>query len=406
MDTRQNSWARIALLNLCIVATVGVIMRYKILYEFPFLDQKYLQEAHSHFAFTGWITHVLFCLITILFRKNLGLIKERRYHLLILLNLLSAYGMLFAFAAQGYGPVSITSSSISQLTGYVFYYFAFRDANRLPAGHPAKNWIKGAILFGFLSTLGTLVLSRMMITRAYDQEVYLGSIFLYLHFQYNGWFLFSCAAIFMDKIKTSIIQDRKAKWMFWSFFLAAIPSYLLSLLWIPLPTWVYGTAILSTILQMMGWLFFIQLVRLHWGAIKPLFSRNIWQLFLTVGLAMTVKLFLQLISTIPAIHHLAFEFRPIVIAYLHLILLLIISVFLLSFLHGSGILKQTKTSMFFLTVFVGGIIANEIVLATQGILAISYTILPFVKEMLFGVSFLMWLCLCFLLGSHLRSATS
>jgi hypothetical protein len=99
-----------------------------------------------------------------------------------------------------------------------------------------------------------------------------------------------------------------------------------------------------------------------------------WLLIL-VSLSLTLKLLLQLASTIPEVSKLAFSFRPIVIAYLHLVLLLIISVFLLAFLYGSGLFKQTRATRVALIVFVTGVMLNEMVLATQGIAAFSYTII-------------------------------
>ena len=103
----KNTWIRIAVINLAIVAVLGAVMRYKIGFALPFLDQKFLQEAHSHFAFTGWITHTLYFLLVNVFRSSLPSIHEKGYRLLILGNLLTAYGMLVSFAIQGYGPVSI-----------------------------------------------------------------------------------------------------------------------------------------------------------------------------------------------------------------------------------------------------------------------------------------------------------
>ena len=49
-------WLKFSVFNFCIVALIGVLMRYKIAYSLPFLDQKFLQHGHSHFAFYGWIT--------------------------------------------------------------------------------------------------------------------------------------------------------------------------------------------------------------------------------------------------------------------------------------------------------------------------------------------------------------
>jgi len=143
-------------------------MRYKIGFVFPHFEQKYLQEAHSHFAFAGWITQSIYLLILRLFRNNLPSINERMYHWLQMANLVTAYGMLISFTIQGYGPVSIAFATASIVVGYIFSFVAFRDATRLEQSHPSKNWIKAAIFFGILSTIGTIVLSRMMVTREFD----------------------------------------------------------------------------------------------------------------------------------------------------------------------------------------------------------------------------------------------
>ena len=62
-DWLKHKGLHISIFNLTIVAFLGVLMRYKIGFEFPFFDQKNIQHAHSHFAFTGWITRTLFVLM-------------------------------------------------------------------------------------------------------------------------------------------------------------------------------------------------------------------------------------------------------------------------------------------------------------------------------------------------------
>jgi hypothetical protein len=58
-----SRWIPLVLASLVLVASLGVLMRYKIAFEFPYLDQKNLQHAHSHFAFAGWVTQALMLLI-------------------------------------------------------------------------------------------------------------------------------------------------------------------------------------------------------------------------------------------------------------------------------------------------------------------------------------------------------
>ena len=76
----SNRWLKFSLLNLLIVALIGLLMRYKIGFEFPFLDQKHLQHSHSHFAFSGWITHTLMVLMIVFLEKRAKNIVLRQAH--------------------------------------------------------------------------------------------------------------------------------------------------------------------------------------------------------------------------------------------------------------------------------------------------------------------------------------
>ena len=404
MQLKSAFWIRIALLNLLIVAFLGTLMRYKIGFAFPYFDQKFIQEAHSHFAFTGWITHTLYILLIILFRNNLAAINEKMYRSLIIVNLVSAYGMLVAFFIQGYGPVSIFFATLSLIVGYVFSYFALKDAGRLPVGHPSKNWIRAAIWFSIFSTIGTMVLSYMMASKEFDQTTYLGSIYFYLHFQYNGWFLFACIALFMDRFKRYDMNPKLVRRTFWLFFLPGVPTYFLSTLWVAIPIWLYIIVILASIAQVIGWWYFVQMIRTNFDHLKSLFTRMTLRLFLIVGLALTLKLVLQMASTIPAVSKLAFGFRPIVIAYLHLVLLVIISIFLLAFMYGTNLLAQRRNLRIAIIIFVIGAILNETVLAIQGIFAFSYTVVPLANEALFVVALILFFGALLLFLAHWKSA--
>jgi hypothetical protein len=146
---------------------------------------------------------------------------------------------------------------------------------------------------------------------------------------------------------------------------------------------------MAAFLQIAGWYYFIRLITENLTQLQASFNRLILLLFLVIALALTLKLLLQLGSTVPAISKLAYSFRPIVIAYLHLVLLLIISVFLLTYMYGTGLLRQNKPSGIALLMFAIGVILNETVLAIQGIWSFSYTVIPYANEALFGIAVLM-----------------
>jgi hypothetical protein len=62
-EKQLEKWVGIALVNLSIVALLGVLLRCKQLFPLPFIQYKYLLHAHSHFAFGGWISLALLALM-------------------------------------------------------------------------------------------------------------------------------------------------------------------------------------------------------------------------------------------------------------------------------------------------------------------------------------------------------
>ena len=103
MSFKTTFWIRFSIFNLMLVALLGLLMRYKILFEFPLLDQKSVQHSHSHFAFAGWVTHTLMTLLIAFLQKHdtLNKIAFKKYNLVLIGNVICSYVMLFTFIIQG-----------------------------------------------------------------------------------------------------------------------------------------------------------------------------------------------------------------------------------------------------------------------------------------------------------------
>jgi hypothetical protein len=381
-------WLLVSVLNLLLVALLGTLMRYKIAFSFPFLDQKHLQFAHSHFAFVGWITHTLLFLMVNVLANSLPGINLRKYRMLIVLNLISAYGMLVFFIIQAYGPISIAFSTLSVLVNYFFAWNFIRDLRQAKPS-PYNRWFRAALWFAVLSSLGTLALAYAMGVKTSTQKLHLASLYFYLHFQYNGFFFFACMGLLIGRLHEDGISIHNNSRVFRMFWVACIPAYFLSILWINLPIYIYLIVIAAAFLQCGGWLLFLKEI---WNAsrLRDSFGYRARYFLLLIAISLSVKLLLQLGSTVPAIGQLAFGFRHIIIAYLHLVLLAIISAFLLTYIHfGFPGLKIPLTG---LLIFVPLIYVNELVLGAQGIGSLTYSVIPYVDEVLFAIS------LCIVLG--------
>ena len=389
MNLNIKYWVKFSLFNLLLVASLGLLMRYKIVFEFPFLNQKNLQHSHSHFAFAGWVSQTLFILMVHFLSKQNALINLEKYKKVFIANLICAYVMLFSFIIQGYGLISITFSTLSLVVSFWFAFLYFKDLKLIAKDNLAKNWFKAALFFNIISSLGTFALAYMMATKNIPQDFYLSSIYFYLHFQYNGWFWFACVGLFVSQLIPNLILEKANKTIFNWFFISCIPAYLLSILWFDLPIWIYITAIISAIFQIGAWTIFVKkvipsFVKKH--SLTPFYK---W-IYISIVACITLKFMLQLASTVPIIGTLAFGFRPIIIAYLHLVLLAIISSFLLVYLCTNQLVIQNNTINKTLAVFIIGIFLNEIVLGIQGIASFSYTLIPYANEMLFGVAIILF----------------
>ena len=383
-------WLKIALFNLLIVATIGVILRYKILFPLPFVDQKHLLHGHSHFAFAGWITQAIMTLLVISLANQTGAVVYKRYRWLLAANLITAYGMLAAFPIEGYGLYSIIFSTASVFVSYAFAVFYWRDLNKLSKNNPPHLWFKAAVLFNAVSSLGAFSLAFMLYAKMIHQTWYLAAEYFYLHFQYNGWFFFACMGLFTQILIKANIPHQTLKNIFWLFATAALPAYFLSTLWMPLPLWVYILVILSGLAQVAGWIWLLKILKTKWAVIKTNYSASAKWLLILSALALTVKLFLQMGSTIPSLSDLAFGFRPIVIGYLHLVLLGVITLFLLGYMFAENHFIANKKIFTGAFVFATGVILNEALLMLQGTAAISYTTIPFINEMLLGTALILF----------------
>ena len=392
MFLNSKLWLKTSIINLLLVAILGLLMRYKIGFEFPFLDQKHLQHSHSHFAFSGWISHTLMVLMIGFLEykiKKTEIQFIKKYNLLLITNLICSYGMLISFIIQGYGAISILFSTSSIVIACVFTFFYFKDLKLISHEDLSKNWFKASLFFNVISSLGTFALAYMMVSKNIQQNEYLSSIYFYLHFQYNGWFFFACMGLLISFLQLKKAENLFFNKTFWLFFVSCIPAYFLSTLWLKLPTWIYVLTLLSALIQTVTWFkFFFVIIKLKSNFLEkyPLVLRYI--LFF-VGVALSLKFILQLGSTIPALSQLAFGFRPIVIAYLHLVLLAIISLFLLFYIYVNQLITFNKKVKNGIIIFTIGVLLNEIILAIQGIASFSYTLIPFVNEMLFGAAIIL-----------------
>ncbi|TMI71801.1 MAG: hypothetical protein E6H09_12105 [Bacteroidetes bacterium] len=382
MHPDLRKWLRVSLFNLLLVATLGLIMRYKIAYSLPFVDQRNLLHAHSHFAFAGWITQAIMSLLVYYLFEKGNKIAFAKYRPLLYANLLTAYGMLFTFPFTGYALLSIIFSTLSIFVSYWFAIQYWRDLDKLKQKSTANRWFKAAVLFNAISSLGAFSLAYMMATKNIQPNRYLASVYFFLHFQYNGWFFFSCMGLLSHQLNRFGITETKQKIIYLLFVTACIPAYFLSALWLPVPRVIYLLVVIAVFIQLAGWILAVLLIRKALPLIKENFAPFSRSLLILSAAAFTIKLLLQAGSVIPSLSQLAFGFRPIIIGYLHLVLLGVITLFIIAYAFARKFIVLNKTTRTGVTVFTAGIIFNEALLMIQGIADLEYTPIRSINQLL------------------------
>lgn len=379
-----KKWTLFALFNFIILAAVGVLLRYKILFPLPFVEQKHLLHGHSHFAFAGWVSLSLYILTIYLLQPTEALLKKME--LMLVAQQMVSYGMLFTFPVTGYAAASIGFSTLSILISWVFAWMVIKELIQRKQYTLEKKWLVAAQLCNVISAAGTFVLAYLMATKNLRQDWYFGSVYFFLHFQYNGFFLFTIGALFINYISTTMkfIDTITANRFFYLLLLSLIPSWFLSLMWMRIPLWMYYSAVSGALIQLAALWYFLKLLHSQ----KHLFQTSLhatgkWFWYASI-LAFTAKIILQGLSAIPQLNTYAFGVRPIVIGFLHLVLLVFVSLFLIGYFLQKGMLytanKPAKKAAIILLITV---LLNELLLMLQGVAAMSYNTIPFANHALF-----------------------
>ena len=180
--------------------------------------------------------------------------------------------------------------------------------------------------------------------------------------------------------------------VFWLLTIACIPAYCLSILWTNPPTWVFIIAALAASIQLIGLIIFIK--QLYWlrnELVRDLAgpTKILW-LFSLV--AFSIKLLLQALSVIPILGQYAFGARPVIIGYLHLVVLGFISFFLFGFFILEKLFQaDTGIGKKSLVIFISGVLFNEILLLLQGINSIIISSWSISGVFLLGAALLIFL---------------
>ena len=351
----QNILIRASLFNLFIVACLGLTLRSAPLIQFPF-SYTYLLHGHSHFAFGGWVMPALLWSIMRLFPEITDSISIKHWRNITALLLFSAYGMLLSFPVQGYGPVSICFSTLSIAGGVYLAIIIWKSLRK--SRLVSHLFLKAGLFYLVLASIGPFATGPIIAMGMKGSVLYFDAIYFYLHFMYNGWFTFAVLGLLYRKLEDHH-NTQHGYLAFLLLNLSVIPSFLLSTLWSHPPLILNVIGGLSALLQICAACLIIK------NYLHAKLSHSFVTSLTTIALsAFAFKNLLQFLSAFPWFADLAYHNRNFVIAYLHLVLLGFISLFIMSIIFSLPATRKTQIKKAILT-FIIGLTTTELLLVFQ-----------------------------------------
>ncbi len=276
-----KQWFGVALFNLFVAACLGVLMRYAFVSEVSWLHFSYVLHAHSHTAMLGWV-YLAFYAFFILAFLDKAQQQQKFYRWLFWVTQISVIGMLIAFPLQGYATWSISFSTLHILCSYAFTYRFFKDLkHKTTAALPSVRFAKMALIFMVVSTLALWSLGPITAMGKQGSALYYAMIQFFLHFQFNGWFIFAALALFFRLLEnnTISISAKYLNYFFYTLIVSCFLTYFLAVTWsTPLPI-LFAINGVGVSIQLISLIFFFFLLQKIYPAIRQQFSPKSLLLF-------------------------------------------------------------------------------------------------------------------------------
>lgn len=342
---------------LVLTAASGTALRLFAFHDLGGLVYTHLLHAHSHIAFLGWVFNAFFAFaFRLWFPPDRAALARRLFWVLQLANV----GMFGAFLVQGYAAVSIAFSTLHMVGAAVFAVVLWRLPTVAPAVRP---WLRAALAAFLLSSLGPLTLGPLAALDLRDSALYPLSVYWYLHFQYNGWFiLFPIAWLGQVLINRGYIWHC-SRWIYTAFLGGIFGTFLVSVLWLHPPISVHALAALAGILQIGAFIALLRTTLAGQNRNGEAFALpSLARLLVIVAVAaFLAKATLQIVACLPALAEVV-SHRYIAIAFMHGVFLGAVLPAILAIAHGLGWLTDGTRTRAALTLFALGFIGGQYVL--------------------------------------------
>lgn len=359
-----RNWLKLSVFFLVIAGVMGCLLRlYYVGVNSGFVFGNLL-HAHSHTAMMGWIYVAVTSLIYHYF------VNKRGYKTLFSVTIGSVLGLMVSFSLQGYGFFSILFCCIHLFCSYVFIYKTLRDLKGQFSQSAA--FLRASLYLLLLSTFGIWAIGPSIALYGKESSMFSVAIQFYLHFQFNGFFFFAVLALLFK-----VLEIKASACVFRNFLVLTLVATFLHLA-LPL-SWYYPGSywyILQTFGSLLQGYALVQLFLDTKSQLKDsIASLNSTEKTLLAfsSAALVLKTILPLFLIYPDLMRLSHEVRSITVAYIHMLMLGLISGLLVFIIARAKIIqRQDSVFKWGVWLFLLGFVLTETILFFQGLQVIFH----------------------------------
>lgn len=389
----RRSWILVCFFNFFIASLMGLLLRWMYVAPISGVNFQFLMHGHSHVAMLGWVYLMLYCLIFHFFVPKQAQEKPA-YNRLFWVTEVAVLGMMIDFPAQGYAFASILFSTAHIFCSYFFCYLIWKDAQ--PSTLPEKKMLHTALFFMIFSTLGVWCLGPAVGLMGKASAFYQIAIQFFLHFQFNGWYLFAVLALFFKQFHLKI-DKVKFNTFYYLFVSATLLTLALPISWSLANPIFYWINAIGIVIQLITALAFIHIIRPQWQAFFDSMSWPEKTIYFLTLFSLALKIIIQLVVLVPELAQISHNIRNFVLGYIHLTMLGIITGFLFGLAFQNHFLNAKKSILKWGTfLFFSGFLITEFLLFHQGIwffmhkeIATNYYMNLFLSSMLLPAGLLL-----------------
>ena len=349
----------VCLFNFLIAALMGLLLRFANIYPLH-INYRYLTHAHSHIAMLGWAYLMLYLLLVNYFVLE----KKTIYTRLFWITQVAVWGMMFSFPFQGYAVVSITFSTLHILCSYVFIFVIWKQIKTKK--RISEILLKTSLSFMALSTLGVWLLGPAVGLYGNTSDFYQIAIQFFLHFQFNGWFLFAVMGLFFHIL--GIKDSVECQVIYWTLLLATLFTFALPINWYFTHETLYWGNAFGVLLQVVAFILFLKIIKPTLHSMLSKASKLEIYLYSVSIFCLSIKVALQLTSLLPDFSQVIYQHRYFVIGFIHLLMLGTVTGFLFAFLMRNQLTRPSSSLSFGVFCFLAGFLLTEMLLFIQGYL--------------------------------------